>query len=663
MSAAVKRSANPDRKVVAVIGDGSMTGGMAYEGLNNLGHSGSRVVVILNDNGRSYTPTVSRLSESLTRLRLHPGLKSVRSRVEDALRDLPAVGSLAYSSLQGMYSAIREIIEPPVFFESSASATSVRSTATTSPAWSRPCTRPASSTGRLSSTCSLRRGGVTPPPRTTTRRTCTTPRCSTRDRADTGPSSPTDYTQAFNEALLEIGKELPQVVAITAAMPGPTGLLPFQARWPDRFFDVGIAEQHAVTSAAGMAMGVCVPSWPCTPPFQPGLRPGQPGRRIARPARGIRPRSGRDHRRGRAEPPRRARHGPLLKVPGMAIFAPSSLQDLPVMLRTAIEMEGPAAIRYPKGAARSVAADQVGSGLSALRLREGDGEVCILAVGKMVEAAEVAVGILVDEGINPTLWDVRLVRPLDPAMVTDAARHRLVVTVEDGIRVGGAGTFMADAIADLQESARAPPVLSLGTPTAYIPTATRRRSSPNSAWTARGSPPPPRRPCSGPPPSSRTSPHRRAPSASVSSSVAYGDRTRHKIRGRPTGSAGVEAVVQEVVVGLQVEEAVARVAEQDDRLGALLLGLQGLVDGGPDGVAGLGCRDRALGAGELDSRLENFPVGQITPSQIICFQVPGGATLGPVHKCPQFHNLGIEPLWFETAVLALPPAKALPRTG
>ncbi len=139
------------------------------------------------------------------------------------------------------------------------------------------------------------------------------------------------------------------------------------------------------------------------------------------------------------------------------------------MLRTAVAIEGPAAIRYPKGASRDVPAAQVGSGLKALRLREGDGEVCILAVGKMVEAAEVAVGILLDEGINPTLWDVRLVRPLDPAMVTDAARHRLVVTVEDGIRVGGAGTFMADAIADLQESRQSPPVLSLGTPTSYIP--------------------------------------------------------------------------------------------------------------------------------------------------------------------------------------------------
>src|ERR1700737_511761 len=118
LSAAVKRSTAPDRKVVAVIGDGSMTGGMAYEGLNNLGHSGSRVVVLLNDNGRSYAPTVSRLSESLSRFRLHPGLKSVRSRVEEILRDVPGVGGLAHASYAALRSAIREVIEPPAFFES-----------------------------------------------------------------------------------------------------------------------------------------------------------------------------------------------------------------------------------------------------------------------------------------------------------------------------------------------------------------------------------------------------------------------------------------------------------------------------------------------------------------------------------------------------------------
>ncbi|HEY2430230.1 MAG TPA: 1-deoxy-D-xylulose-5-phosphate synthase N-terminal domain-containing protein, partial [Acidimicrobiales bacterium] len=105
-------SAGTQRRVVAIIGDGSMTGGMAFEALNNLGHSGKRVVIVLNDNGRSYAPTVSRLSEGLSRLRLHPGLKRRRTRLEQVLRELPAVGPLAYTSLQGVYAAVREVFEP-----------------------------------------------------------------------------------------------------------------------------------------------------------------------------------------------------------------------------------------------------------------------------------------------------------------------------------------------------------------------------------------------------------------------------------------------------------------------------------------------------------------------------------------------------------------------
>src|SRR4051794_559088 len=106
-----------DRKVVAIIGDGSMTGGMAFEGLNNLGHSGKRVVIILNDNGRSYAPTVSKLSESVSRLRLNPQYVNVNNRIERLLRDLPAVGELAYSSMQGVKAALREMLSPTAFFE------------------------------------------------------------------------------------------------------------------------------------------------------------------------------------------------------------------------------------------------------------------------------------------------------------------------------------------------------------------------------------------------------------------------------------------------------------------------------------------------------------------------------------------------------------------
>jgi 1-deoxy-D-xylulose-5-phosphate synthase len=469
VAAAIRRSSNPDRKVVAVIGDGSMTGGMAYEGLNNLGHTGSRVVVILNDNGRSYAPTVSRLSDSITRLRLHPGLKSMRSRVEDLLRELPAVGGLAYSSLQGMYSAIREVIEPPAFFENLGVRYVGPIDGHDIPGMEQALYQAAEYDGPIVVHVLTQKGRGYAPAEDDDEKCLHDAPVFDPATGPTNAGALKGYTQAFNEALLEVGEEFPQVVAITAAMPGPTGLLPFQARWPDRFFDVGIAEQHAVTSAAGMALGGLRPIVAVYSTFfsrafdQANLDVGLHGLPVvfALDRAGITGEDGPSH------------HGVLdmalcLKVPGMTIFAPSSIQSLRDMLRTAIQMEGPVAIRYPKGAAREVPADQVGAGLGALPLRQGSGEVCILAIGKMVEAAGVAAGILADDGIDATVWDVRVVRPLDPAMVTDAARHRLVVTVEDGIRVGGAGTFIADAIADLHESRQSPPVLILGTPPAFI---------------------------------------------------------------------------------------------------------------------------------------------------------------------------------------------------
>jgi len=155
----------------------------------------------------------------------------------------------------------------------------------------------------------------------------------------------------------------------------------------------------------------------------------------------------------------------LTKVPGMTVFAPSSAQEIGVMLREALSItSGPTAVRFPRGAARHVPPDAVGSGLRARLAREGSGDVCILAVGKMLEAAEEA-----GEQLDATVWDVRVVKPLDVEMLRSAAGHRLVVTVEDGIRVGGVGMQVMDAVAGLEESRISPPVVVLGLPSAFIP--------------------------------------------------------------------------------------------------------------------------------------------------------------------------------------------------
>ena len=473
-------AAGTDRKVVAVIGDGSMTGGMAFEALNNLGHSGKRVVIVLNDNGRSYAPTVSRLSESLSRLRLHPGLKRQRTRLEQVLRELPAVGPLAYSSLQGVYAAVREVIEPHAFFET----LGVRYIGPIDGhdiAGMEDALRAAASyDGPIVVHVLTAKGKGYPPAEDDVEKNLHDVQIFD---PLTGPavgwSAPKAYTKAFSESLIEAAEMDLRVHAITAAMPGPTGLLPFEARFPDRFHDVGIAEQHAVTMAAGMAMGglrpvVAVYSTFFTRAFdQANLDVGMHGLPVvfAFDRAGITGDDGPSH------------HGVLdlalcLRIPGMTVMAPSSVQEVREMLRLALTLDGPASLRWPKGAARSVPEDQVGHGLAARRLRGPDdgsiADVCILAVGKLVEAAEEAADKLEAEGITATVWDVRVVKPLDPAMLADAARHPLVVTAEDGLRVGGAGSAIADALDALvlapHESDRlvGPPVLQLGTPDAYI---------------------------------------------------------------------------------------------------------------------------------------------------------------------------------------------------
>ena len=168
-------------------------------------------------------------------------------------------------------------------------------------------------------------------------------------------------------------------------------------------------------------------------------------------------------------------HGSLdlalaLSIPGMAVFAPSSAEEFEPMLRAALELPGPSTIRVPKTAPRHVDPDDVGSGLQARRLRAGDGSVCLLGVGKTVAACLSAADELAAEGIDATVWDTRVVSPPDVTMLEDAARHRLVVTAEDGVRQGGAGSFLLDAMTAQTESAGlpAPATRVLGIPRQYL---------------------------------------------------------------------------------------------------------------------------------------------------------------------------------------------------
>ena len=466
--------ADPSRRhIVAVIGDGSLTGGMAYEALNNLGHSNRNVIIVLNDNGRSYAPTISKLSNSLTSIRLNPVYMRRQRRMEQFLRELPLVGTQAEKGVEAFKAAVREYFQPPAFFET-IGVRYVGPVDGHDVAALEVALRNATEfDGPIVIHALTQKGRGYPPAEDDDEKHLHD--APVFDLSVGPPKAvPTGYTQAFAEAIVKEAEQEPRLVAITAAMPGPTGLLAFENRFPDRFFDVGIAEQHAVTGAAGMAMGGLRPvvaiystflnrAWDQVV-YDVALHRLPVVFAVDRA--GITGDDGPSH------------HGIydlalLSRVPGMTVLAPSSAQELQQMLHDAMGLAegGPVAIRYPKGQARQVTDDEVGVGIEARRLVEGDGRVCVLAVGKLVASATKAAQALAAEGIDVTVWDVRCCAPLDQAMIRDAARHAVVVTCEDGIRDGGIGMTMADQIHHACGTGPLPHVEVLGVPTRFIPQA------------------------------------------------------------------------------------------------------------------------------------------------------------------------------------------------
>ncbi len=456
LATAMRLGPDTDRRIVAIIGDGSMTGGMAFEGLNNLGHSGADVTIVLNDNGRSYAPTVSKLTDSLVRIRSNPVYMQRQARIEKLAENLPWLGERLERGINATKWAIRHMWEPPAFFEHLGLRYMGPFDGHDIEAVEKALANARRFDGPVVVHVLTQKGRGYAPAEND----------PIKNMHDTSELKPGSYTAAFTEALVKMGEEYPNLVAITAAMPDSTGLLPFQERFPDRCFDVGIAEQHAVTAAAGMAMGglrpvVAVYSTFLSRAFdQVNLDVGLHGQPVvfALDRAGVTGDDGASH------------HGLLdmvllSKVPGMTIFAPSSYQELHVMLADALTLTGPSSIRWPKTAARNVPEHEVGSGLRGRRTRVG-ADVCILAVGKMLDAAEAAAERLAAAGVSTTVWDVRVVTPLDAHMIAEAATHPVVVTIEDGLRAGGAGEAMRDAITAIDHAID---VRVLGVPTQYIP--------------------------------------------------------------------------------------------------------------------------------------------------------------------------------------------------
>jgi len=290
-----------------------------------------------------------------------------------------------------------------------------------------------------------------------------------------GGGSRKSWTSVFSASLLEIAEDRPDLVAITAAMPGSTGLLPLASRHPGQVLDVGIAEQHAVTSAAGLAHAGKLPVVALYSTFfsrafdQANLDVGLHHEHVVfvLDRAGITGDDGPSH------------HGILdlglsLRIAGATVLAPSCAEDLDRLLAAAVEVEGPAFVRFPKGGV--VTAEELGfdpssddvAGLSARSLRAG-ADVCVLAVGDRVAPALEAAELLAADGFEAAVWDVRSVRPADPTMLAAALDSPLVVTVENGLVGGGAGAELSDRLVERAGVRSAPAVLRLGVPSAYLP--------------------------------------------------------------------------------------------------------------------------------------------------------------------------------------------------
>jgi len=451
LAKAFELSGHRNRHVVAVVGDGALTGGMCCEALNNVAAARRPIVIVVNDNGRSYAPTIGGFAEHLAGLRLQPGYEKVLDEGRKALRGVPLIGELCYQCLHSVKVGIKDAISPQVMFtdlglkyvgpidghDEHAVETALRhARGFNAPVIVHVVTRK----------------GMGYPP-------------AENDEADqmhscgvidpeTGLATSVPgpgWTSTFSEALIGYGTARRDIVAITAAMPGPTGLSAFRQRFPDRFFDVGIAEQHAITSAAGLAMGglhpvVAIYSTFLNRAFDQVIMDVALHKL---PVTMVLDRSG-------VTGPDGASHNGtwdlsmLGIVPGMRVAAPRDGTRLREELGEALDVnDGPTALRFPKG--------DVGEDIPALERRDGvdvlavpaeglSEDVLLIAVGPFSAMALATAELLRNQGIGVTVVDPRWVLPVPEAIGDLARAHKLVVTVEDNGVAGGVGSAVSAAL-------------------------------------------------------------------------------------------------------------------------------------------------------------------------------------------------------------------------
>jgi len=438
-----------DRTVVAIVGDGSLTGGMSWEALNTIAaHPERPVIIVVNDNGRSYSPTVGGLAAHLASLRLSPSYEQMLEMVKTSLARTPLVGAPIYDALHGMKKGLKDLIQPQAMFEDLGlkyvgpidghDAVAVERALRNARDFGQP----------VIVHCLTEKGRGYPP--------------AVEDEADqfhavsvidplTGRpvnrSGPT-WTDVFADQMVALGREREDVVGVTAAMLRPVGLYRFAQEFPERVFDVGIAEQHAVTSAAGMAMGglhpvVCIYATFLNRAFDQVLM--DVGLHKL-PVTFVLDRAGITGDDG-------ASHNGMWDlallgiVPGLRVAAPRDATRLAELLREAVETDsGPTALRFPKAPAGEdvPTVDRVGA-MDLLR-RDDDSQVLVVSVGALAPLALDVAARVAAQGVGVTVVDPRWVLPVDPGLPALCSAHELVVVIEDGVVAGGIGSAISSAL-------------------------------------------------------------------------------------------------------------------------------------------------------------------------------------------------------------------------
>ncbi|NVN52210.1 1-deoxy-D-xylulose-5-phosphate synthase [Mycolicibacterium hippocampi] len=451
LAKAFELSGHRNRHVVAVVGDGALTGGMCWEALNNIAASQRPVVIVVNDNGRSYAPTIGGFAEHLAGLRLQPGYEKVLDEGRKAVRGVPVIGEFCYQCMHSIKAGIKDALSPQVMFtdlglkyvgpidghdEHAVESALRHARGFNAPVVVHVVTRKGMGypPAENDEDDQMHACGVIDP---MTGLATTVP----------GPG----WTAAFTETLIRLAATRRDVVAITAAMPGPTGLSAFRERFPDRFFDVGIAEQHAVTSAAGLAMGGMHPVVAIYSTFL-NRAFDQLMMDVALhklPVTVVLDRSG-------VTGPDGASHNGMWDlsilgiVPGMRVAAPRDGARLREELGEALDVDdGPTAIRFPKGdVGEDIPAIERRGGVDVLAVpAEGMSEdVLVVAVGPFASMALAIAERLRNQGIGVTVVDPRWVLPVPGEIATLAVNHKLVVTLEDNGVHGGAGSAVSAAL-------------------------------------------------------------------------------------------------------------------------------------------------------------------------------------------------------------------------